>query len=208
MLTISTVLCRKGNSWFTMYITKISGSYTRRAEYEGYHTAEVKENFDFSKSQRGYGFPDVKLKRKANAEDSLRSVGLGEVVVRGTRLQVAYRGDTLVYNAEAFNIPEGAMLDALVRQLPGAELKANGDVYINGKRLDYITLNGNDFFKGKNKVILENLPYFTVKELQVYHKDPPMALVKLQTLTMAMHCLYAITIQNCARRKPISPVQS
>lgn len=138
-----------GQAWFTFYIPKVSGSYTLRAEYEGYHTAVVKENFDFSKSQKGYGFPEVKLKRKANAEDSLRSVGLGEVVVRGTRLQVAYRGDTLVYNAEAFNIPEGAMLDALVRQLPGAELKANGDVYINGKRLDYITLNGNDFFKGK-----------------------------------------------------------
>lgn len=157
---VDTATCHvyQGFSSFRLYIPKVSGTYTLRAEYDGYHTAEVKENFDFSKPQRGYGFPDVKLKRKANAEDSLRSVGLGEVVVRGTRLQVAYRGDTLVYNAEAFNIPEGAMLDALVRQLPGAELKANGDVYINGKRLDYITLNGNDFFKGKNKVILENLP--------------------------------------------------
>lgn len=203
---VDTATCHvyQGFSSFRLYIPKVSGTYTLRAEYDGYHTAEVKENFDFSKPQRGYGFPDVKLKRKANAEDSLRSVGLGEVVVRGTRLQVAYRGDTLVYNAEAFNIPEGAMLDALVRQLPGAELKANGDVYINGKRLDYITLNGNDFFKGKNKVILENLPYFTVKELQVYHKDPPMALVKPQTdeekdyvLDVIMKREYAVgTIMN------------
>lgn len=203
---VDTATCKvyQGNAWFTFYIPKVSGSYTLRAEYDGYHAAEVKQDFDFTKPQRGYGFPEVRLKRKANAEDSLRSVGLGEVVVRGTRLQVAYRGDTLVYDAQAFNIPEGAMLDALVRQLPGAELKANGDVYINGKRLDYITLNGNDFFKGKNKVILENLPYFTVKELQVYYKNPPMALKEAQTneekdyvLDVIMKREYAIgTIMN------------
>lgn len=32
-------------------------------------------------------------------------------------------------------------------------------------------LNGKDFFKGDNKVMLENLPYFTVKNVQVYHKS-------------------------------------
>ena len=63
------------------------------------------------------------------------------------------------------------MLDGLIRQMPGAELKENGDIYINGKKVDYLTLNGKDFFKGQNKVMLENLPYFTVKELKVYDKS-------------------------------------
>lgn len=177
---VDTATCKKyrTNAYATLYIPKIPGEYMVRAEYPGYKTAVVKQHFDFSENAPGWGFPTVKLKRLPTATDSLRSVGLDEVVVRGTRLQVAYRGDTLVYDAQAFNIPEGAMLEALVRQLPGAELKANGDVYINGKRLDYITLNGNDFFKGNNKIILENLPYFVVKELKVYHKDPPFALVK------------------------------
>lgn len=179
-VVIDTTTCKvyKGNSWFTFYMPKVTGEYMVRVEHPGYRTAIQKNYFDFATSAPGYGFPTIKLKRHANAEDSIRSIGLDEVVVRGTRLQVAYRGDTIVYDAQAFNIPEGAMLDALVRQLPGAEMKANGDVYINGKRLDYITLNGNDFFKGNNKVILENLPYFVVKELQVYHKDPPFSLTK------------------------------
>ncbi len=180
---IDTATCKvyRGNSWFMLYIPKVSGEYTLHVKCDGYYDAVAKESFDFSVPQKGYGFPVVKLKRLPTAEDSLRSVGLEDVVVRGTRLQVAYRGDTIVYDASAFNIPEGAMLDALVRQLPGAELKSNGDVYVNGKKLDYITLNGNEFFKGNNKVILENLPYFVVKELKVYHKDPPMALVKPMT---------------------------
>ena len=180
---IDTATCKvyKTQSYTTFYIPKKSGEYTIRVEYPGYNTSVKKQYFDFSKNQPGWGFSMVELKRLPTTIDSLKSVGLDEVIVRGTRLQVAYRGDTLVYDAQAFNIPEGAMLDALVRQLPGAELKTNGDVYINGKKLDYITLNGNDFFKGKNKVILENLPYFTVKNLLVYYKDPPFSLIKPTT---------------------------
>ena len=66
------------------------------------------------------------------------------------------------------------MLDALVRQLPGAKINDRGEIYVHGEKIDYLTLNGNDFFKGKNKVILENLPYFTIKDLKVYHKDKPL----------------------------------
>lgn len=93
------------------------------------------------------------------------------MVVTGTKIKMTYRGDTIVYNASAFNLPDGSMLDALIRQMPGAELKSNGDIYINGKKLDYLLLNGKDFFKGKNKVMLDNLPYYTVKELKVYNKQ-------------------------------------
>ena len=49
-------------------------------------------------------------------------------------------------------------------------MKSNGDIYINGEKIDYLTLNGRDFFKGDNKVMLDNLPYFSVKDLKVYRK--------------------------------------
>ena len=80
------------------------------------------------------------------------------------------RGDTIVYNADAFNLPQGSMLDALIRQLPGAELKENGEIFVNGRKVDYLMLNGKDFFKGDNRVMLDNLPYYTVKNLQVYNR--------------------------------------
>ena len=95
---------------------------------------------------------------------------LGEVVVKATKIRMAYRGDTVVYNADAFNLSEGAMLDELVRQLPGAELKPNGEIYVNGRKVDYLTLNGTDFFKGDNRKMLDNLPAFTVQQVKVYDK--------------------------------------
>ena len=42
---------------------------------------------------------------------------------------------------------------------------------MNGKKIDYLTLNGKDFFKGNNKIMLDNLPHYTVQDLKVYNKS-------------------------------------
>ena len=93
--------------------------------------------------------------------------------MKATKVKMVYKGDTIIYNADAFNVPEGSMLDGLIKQLPGVELKDNGEIFVNGKKIENLTLNGADFFKGKNKMMLENLPYYTVKNVQVYDKQTP-----------------------------------
>src|SRR3712207_9144993 len=50
-------------------------------------------------------------------------INLNEVVVKATKVKFYIKGDTIVYNADAFQLAEGSMLDALIRQLPGAELR-------------------------------------------------------------------------------------
>ena len=62
------------------------------------------------------------------------------------------------------------MLDALVRQLPGATLSTDGVIEVNGRKINELLVNGKDFFKGDPKVALQNLPAYTVKNLQVYDK--------------------------------------
>ena len=115
---------------------------------------------------------DVKPDRLGDATDSMTTTHhLGEVVVKGTRIKMAYKNDTIVYNASAFQLPEGSMLDALIRQMPGVELKDDGSILVNGEKVDFLTLNGKDFFKGKNKVMLENLPMYAVENVKVYRKS-------------------------------------
>jgi len=96
---------------------------------------------------------------------------LNEALVTATKIKIVYKGDTVIYNADAFNLPKGSMLDDLIKQMPGAELKDNGEIYLNGKKVDYLMLNGKQFFKGKNNVMLENLPYYTIKNVQFYNKS-------------------------------------
>ncbi len=98
-----------------------------------------------------------------------KEVKLKEVTVRATRIKMVMRGDTIVYDADAFNLAEGSMLDALVEQLPGAELK-DGQIRVNGKLIESLMLNGEDFFAGNPKIALQNLPAYTVKHIKVYDR--------------------------------------
>ena len=154
---------------FSFKVPRRPARYIFKVEAEGYQTAFASYHLLPRGRKQSYEAPNILMKRSQG--DVYKDVALGEVVVSGTRVQLAYRGDTLVYDASAFNLPEGSMLDALIRQMPGAVLKDDGTVYVNGRKVDYLLLNGKEFFKGKNKVMLENLPYFTVKEVKVYDKS-------------------------------------
>ena len=100
-----------------------------------------------------------------------RDINLKEVTVTATKVKMFYKGDTLVYNADAFQLPDGSMLDDLVRQLPGVNLNDNGEIFVNGRKVDELILGSRSFFRGNSKVLLDNLPYYTVKDLKVYEKQ-------------------------------------
>ena len=70
---------------------------------------------------------DALLKRKP------KTVNLKGVEVKATKIKFYHKGDTLVYNADAFQLSQGSMLDGLIRQMPGVELKDDGRIYVNGK---------------------------------------------------------------------------
>lgn len=144
-------------------------TYIVRATHPNYDDAYVKYTVKYVGRNRYFDAPWHYMKRRSSNGDC-EGGSLGEVTVRATRVKIAYRSDTIVYDASAFKLPDGSMLDALIRQLPGAELKDDGSILINGKKIDYLTLNGKDFFKGKNKVVLDNLPYYTVKDIKVYNR--------------------------------------
>lgn len=93
---------------------------------------------------------------------------LGEVQVVASKVKFYHRGDTLVYNADAFQLAEGSMLDELIRQLPGVELNKDGEIKVNGEKVETLLLNGKHFFSGDNKLMLENLGAYTVKDVEVY----------------------------------------
>ena len=160
----------------TGYYFKIKrepAQYILRFDHPNYETAYADVSIKHvSRRQQSVEGPKVYLKKTMNAHH-FEGGELGEVVVKATKVKMVWKGDTLVYNADAFNVPEGSMLDGLIKQLPGVELKENGEIFVNGKKIENLTLNGADFFKGKNKIMLENLPHFTVKNVEVYNKQTP-----------------------------------
>ena len=156
----------KGGYYFSQEPVEV-GKYIVKAVLNGYNDAYIDYHIKYIGRNVLFALPLIKMRKKIDAEVH----ELDEVKVKATLVKLVHKGDTLVYNAEAFKVPQGSMLDGLIRQLPGAVLKDDGEIFVNGRKIDNLTLNGDDFFKGDNSTMLKNLPYFTVNQIKVYDKQ-------------------------------------
>ena len=102
---------------------------------------------------------------------------LREATVTASKIMMVNKGDTIVYNADYFQLAEGSMLDALISQLPGVKLEKGGRITINGNFVSSLLINGKDFFKGDPTVALENLPAYMVNKVKAYQKAPDNAYI-------------------------------
>lgn len=118
-----------------------NGNYLLRLSHEKYETLYYPVKVQVRKGAQVACFDDVIKMRKRP-----RNHQLGEAVVTATKIKMVMKNDTLVYNADAFQLSQGSMLDALIEQLPGVQLKDNGVITVNGKMVSSLLVNGKDFF--------------------------------------------------------------
>lgn len=97
---------------------------------------------------------------------------LGEVTVTATKVKMFWKGDTLVYDATAFKLPDGSMLDDLIRQMPGVTMNENGEIFVNNRKIDELQLGSRSFMRGNSKVLLENLPIIRSRTSRCMIKRP------------------------------------
>lgn len=147
------------------------GDYLLHVTKKGYDDGWGKVTIPANYKNSQINVPIIEIRKSMNERQ------LGEATVKATRIKVKTRGDTLVFDALAFDLPEGSMLQNLIEQLPGAKLNEQGEIFINGRKIDELTLNSKSLFRGDKSVLLENLPYFTVKELKVYERPPLMSVL-------------------------------
>ena len=132
-----------------------------------------------------YRFQPTVLPLQLSAQNPNKNVGtlalktdavmLAEAVITAEAPQVQVVEDTLMYNSSAYRTPEGAMLEELVKKLPGAEIDDDGNVKINGKELKKIMVDGKEFFGGDVKTGLKNLPVEMIDKLKTYDKQSDLA---------------------------------
>jgi hypothetical protein len=63
-----------------------------------------------------------------------------EAVVEGQMPEMTVVDDTVMYNADAFKLPEGSVVEDLIKKLPGIEVDENGKYTWNGKEISQILL--------------------------------------------------------------------
>jgi len=91
-----------------------------------------------------------------------------EVTAQLARVQL--KEDTFIYNADAYKVPEGSVVEELVKKLPGAQVDDDGTITINGKEVTKILVDGKEFFTGDTKTALKNLPTSIIEKIKAYDK--------------------------------------
>lgn len=106
---------------------------------------------------------------------SANSVMLKDAVVVAEAPPVVAVADTLVYNASAYRVPQGAMLEELVKKLPGVVVSEDGKITLNGKEIKKIMVDGKEFFTKDPKVSMKNLPVNMIEKVKAYDKKSDLA---------------------------------
>ena len=90
-----------------------------------------------------------------------------EVEIVAELQRMYQRGDTIIFNADAYEMPSGSVLLDLVRRLPGLKYTDGKMTYL-GRDIEEIRLNGDSFFKRDMSIALNNMPTDKLKSLKVY----------------------------------------
>ena len=124
--------------------------------------------------QKGYVNFNITAKRPEilvpNLQMQTMDVVLNAAVVTASIPPVTVIDDTVAYNADAYHVQEGAMVEDLIERIPGAEITDDGQIKINGKVYNKILIDGKEFFGNDPQATLKNLPANIVKRLKTYDR--------------------------------------
>lgn len=95
------------------------------------------------------------------------ATSLDEVLVLAERPPVTVKKDTIEFNASAFSTLPTALVEDLLKKLPGVQVDADGNITVNGKRVNRIMVDGRDFFGTDPKMATRNLPANIIDKVQV-----------------------------------------
>jgi hypothetical protein len=80
---------------------------------------------------------------------------------------VKLKEDTIEYNAAAYQVRAGAVVEDAIKKMPGMDVDVNGNITAQGKSVSKVRLNGKDYMAGDVTSLTRNLPADLVQNIQV-----------------------------------------
>ena len=142
-----------------------AGKYTLKVSYMGFKT----QTFALNLAGKGGNkkVSDILMKEDATL--------MQEAVVTGKLPEMTIVDDTVMYNAAAFSLPPGAMVEELIKKLPGIVIDDSGKITHNGKTVSQILVDGKEFFGRDQQLVLKNIPAEIVDKVKAYDKQSDLA---------------------------------
>ena len=92
---------------------------------------------------------------------------LKEVIVHNTGA-IRIKGDTTEFVADSFKVKEGATVEDLLKKLPGLSVNSKGEITAQGKKVDKVLVDGEEFFGDDPTIATQNLSAKVVDKVQVF----------------------------------------
>lgn len=139
------------------------GKYLLQISYIGYADHEQAVTVGASNVRLG----TISLKEQSNLLD--------EVSVVAIKTPIKVMEDTVEYNADSYHTQPNAVVEDLLKRLPGVDVDSDGKITANGKSVSKILVDGKEFFSDDPQVASKNLPANMVDKLQVVDRKSDLA---------------------------------
>jgi hypothetical protein len=135
-----------------------AGKYLLLVTYTGFN--KVLQSFSITSEQPVAEFPLIAMTSNATLD-----------AVTVIAAPVAIKGDTVEFNASSFKVNKpNAVVEDLLKRLPGVEVDKDGNVKANGQDVKRILVDGKEFFGNDPKLATKNLQADMVNKVQVFEK--------------------------------------
>ncbi len=141
------------------------GHYVVKCSYLGYN--DVTRRVTVGRDGRDVNLGVIAL--------SMSGKVLSEVVVKGVKTPITVKEDTIEYNADTYKTQANAVVEDVLKRLPGVEVSSDGKITANGKQVTKILVDGKEFFGDDPTVASKNIPASMVDKLQVIDRKSDLA---------------------------------
>jgi len=132
------------------------GSYLLMISFQGYDT--YYKSFTLSPDKNIFDAGNIYMNPEAN--------NLGNVTVQAPPIVI--KKDTVEFNASMFKTKPNAVVEDLLKKLPGVEVDQSGNVKAQGEQVSRILVDGKRFFGDDPKMATKNLPPDIIDKIQVF----------------------------------------
>lgn len=94
----------------------------------------------------------------------------GEVTVAEEYIPMQFRKDTIEYNTVAFPVKPDAVVEDLLKKLPGIDVDRAGNIKALGEDIKKVLVDGREFFGNDPRLATRNVPADALRKIQVYDK--------------------------------------
>lgn len=132
------------------------GTYLLHIVFQGYEP--IYQKISFSKTTAEHSLSAIYLIPVVN--------DLGNVTV--TQSPITIKKDTVEYNASSFKTKPNAVVEDLLKKLPGMDVDKSGTIKAQGETVQRVLVDGKRFFSDDPKLATKNLPPDIVDKIQVF----------------------------------------